>query len=584
MKSKKTNFGQSLMTGTLVLSSSIFIVKIMGIFFRFFVTNMIGPIGAAYFSVAYEIYNPLFALATAGLPIAISRLVSENVAKDRFKDVRQVHKVSIPIFLLTGSLGLVLMLLGAFIVPHFVNVPGAVYSVVALAPTILFACLMSIYRGYHQGLRDVIPTAVSEIIEASCKVVIGSILSYLVIAKGIKEFETFGTVFGRPYDSREMAINAIMPFASAGAIVGISIGAAVGFIYLLICHKRRGDGISKTDIKLSPEPYSNSYLIKRLIKTALPIGIGAIIMNIAGFIDMTLILDRIQYVMKTNPDDLLAFYGRIIGPEIMNSADGVHGFLLGCYTFTLPLMMLIPAITSTFGVVSLPSVTRAYTRKNKLELQKSIESVIKMTAIVAIPSGIGIAVLGSSLLRIIYSHRVEAVNIASNIVPILGIATIFMAASTPICSMLQAIGRVDLPVKIITIGLGIKIVVNYFLVGVPKVNIQGVGIGTLVGYIFILLTSMYFLFKETKVKLNLINTVLKPLFASILCGIVAFVLNTFLLKSIPLVASVILSVIAAVLIYFFSLILLKSIAEEDIRSLPKGDKLVKIFKKINFRQ
>lgn len=582
MKKEKENFGQSFMTGTLVLSSSIFFVKILGIFFRFFVTNMIGPTGAAYFSVAYEIYNPLFALATAGLPIAISRLVSENMANGRFKDVRLVHKVSIPIFLLTGSVGLVLMLLGAIIVPRVVNVPGAIYSVLALAPTILFACLMSIYRGYHQGLRDVVPTAVSEIIEASCKVVIGSTLSYLIIKKGIQEFEFFGTVFGKFYESRAMAMNAIMPFAAAGAIIGISIGAGMGFLYLLLCHKRRGDGISTTDIKLSPEPYSGSYLIKRLVKTAIPIGIGAVIMNIAGLIDMTLILDRIQYVMRTNPGELLSFYGKIIGPEIVNSADGVHGFLLGCYSFTLPLMMLIPAITGTFGVVSLPMVTRAFTRKNKVELKKSIESVIKMTAMVAIPSGIGIAVLGSSLLRIIYSHRLGAVGIASNIVPILGIATIFMAATTPICSMLQAVGRVDLPVKIITVGLAIKIVVNYFLVGIPTINIQGAGIGTLVGYIFILLTTMYFLFKETKVKLDLTKTVLKPLFASLICGTTAFISNECFSRIFPLIVSIVLSVGIAIIIYFFSLILLKSIEEDDVKSLPKGEKLVKIFRKINF--
>ncbi|MDQ5983800.1 MAG: Stage V sporulation protein B [Eubacteriales bacterium SKADARSKE-1] len=580
MKEKKASFGQSFMTGTLILSSSIFIVKVLGIFFRFFVTNMIGPTGAAYFSVAYEIYNPLFALSTAGLPIAISRLVSENVAKGRFKDVRQVHKVSIPIFLLTGSVGFVLMLLGAFFVPRLVNVPGAVYSVIALSPTILFACLMSIYRGYHQGLRDVIPTAVSEIIEASCKVVIGSVISYLVIIKGVQEFNTFGTVFGKAYESQEMALNAIMPFASAGAIIGISIGAGVGFLYLLFSHKKRGDGISENDVNLSPKPYNRSYIIKRLIRTAIPIGIGAIIMNIAGFIDTTLILNRIQYVMSKNPDDLLMCYSRVIGPEIINSGDGVHGFLLGCYSFTLPLMMLIPAITSTFGVVSLPAVTRAFTKKNKNELQKSVESVIKMTAIVSVPSGIGIAVLGSSLLSIIYSHRAGAVSIASNIVPILGVATIFMAASTPICSMLQAVGRVDLPVKIITVGLAIKIMVNYLLVGIPTINIQGAGIGTLVGYVFILITSMYFLFKETRVKLKLTKTILKPVFASIICGITAFVSNAFLSKIIPLIISVGLSVVIAIIVYFFSLTLLKSIEEDDIKSLPKGEELAKIFKKL----
>ena len=147
-KNKLTNNSQSFMKGTVILTGSLLVVKIMGILFRIFVTGMIGPTGATYFTVAYEIYNPLFALATAGLPIAISRMVSENVAKGRYKDVKKIKKVSTPIFLLTGTIGFILMTLGAFIVPNlpFVNVPGAIYSVIALSPTIFFACLMSIYR------------------------------------------------------------------------------------------------------------------------------------------------------------------------------------------------------------------------------------------------------------------------------------------------------------------------------------------------------------------------------------------------------------------------------------------------------
>ena len=122
------------MQGTVILTGSLLLVKIMGILFRIFVTGMIGPTGATYFTVAYEIYNPLFALATAGLPIAISRMVSESVANGRYRDVKKIKKISLPIFLLTGTVGLLLMILGAFIIPRlpFVNVPGA-FSVPATA-------------------------------------------------------------------------------------------------------------------------------------------------------------------------------------------------------------------------------------------------------------------------------------------------------------------------------------------------------------------------------------------------------------------------------------------------------------------
>lgn len=575
---------QSFMQGTVILTGSLLLVKIMGILFRIFVTGMIGPTGATYFTVAYEIYNPLFALATAGLPIAISRMVSESVANGRYRDVKKIKKISSPIFLLTGTVGLLLMILGAFIIPRlpFVNVPGAFYSVITLAPTIFFACLMSIYRGYYQGLKNMTPTATSEVIEASFKFFIGYVTSYGIIRFGMREYLTNGTFLGKAYATKELAEAAIMPLASAGAILGISLGAAAGFLYLILQDKIRGDGITKNEIMHSPEAKSGKSIAKTLIKNALPIGLGAIIMNVAGLIDTTLILHRIQYVMSTTPNELLAQYGPKIGESVVRSKDGVHGFLMGCYSFTLPLMMLVPAITQAFGIVALPSVTRAWTLKDSEKLKKSMETVIRMTMLVTIPAGIGLSVIGPELLSVIYRSRPIAVSIASEIIPILGIATIFTAASTPICSMLQAIGRVDLPVKIISIGLAIKILVNYILVGVPQINIQGAGIGTLAGYAFILVTSMYMLFKNTKVVPSFVDTVLKPLVGSLFCGAAAKILMILLKDRVPVIIAIALSIIFAVVVYLLALVSLGELSRNDIKLLPKGEKIIKILEKLRF--
>lgn len=575
---------QSFMQGTVILTGSLLLVKIMGILFRIFVTGMIGPTGATYFTVAYEIYNPLFALATAGLPIAISRMVSESVANGRYRDVKKIKRISSPIFLLTGTVGLLLMILGAFVVPNlpFVNVPGAFYSVIMLAPTIFFACLMSIYRGYYQGLKNMTPTATSEVIEACFKFFVGYVTSYSIIRFGMQEYLTNGTFLGKAYATKELAETAIMPLASAGAILGISMGAAAGFFYLILRDKIRGDGITKTEIMNLPEAKSGKTIAKTLIKSALPIGLGAIIMNVAGLIDTTLILHRIQYVMSTMPNELLSQYGAKIGESIIRSKDGVHGFLMGCYSFTLPLMMLVPAITQAFGIVALPSVTRAWTLNDRAKLKKSMETVIRMTMLVTIPAGIGLSIIGPELLSVIYRSRPNAVSIASGIIPILGIATIFTAASTPICSMLQAIGRVDLPVKIISIGLVIKIFVNYVLVGIPQINIQGAGIGTLVGYAFILITSMYMLFKNTKVVPNFISTIMKPLVGSLFCGVAAKIMMVLLKGRTPAIMAIALSIIFAVVVYLLALIALGGLSRSDIRLLPKGEKIIKILEKLRF--
>lgn len=585
MKEKKIKRkDQSFMQGTVILTASLLLVKVMGILFRIFVTGMIGPTGATYFTVAYEIYNPLFALATAGLPIAISRMVSESVAKGRYRDVKKIKKVSIPLFLLTGTIGLILMLFGAFIVPKlpFVNVPGAICSVLALAPTIFFACLMSIYRGYYQGLKNMTPTATSEVIEASCKFFIGYAMSYGIIHFGLREYIAKGTFLGKPYATRELAEAAIMPLASAGAILGISIGAAAGFIYLFLRDKFKGDGISASELANSAEAKDCKIISKVLISSALPIGLGAIIMNVAGLIDTTLILHRIQYIMVNFPGELLAQYGGKISAIVLRSKDGVHGFLMGCYSFTLPLMMLVPAITQAFGIVALPSVTRAWTLKDGAKLKKSMETVIRMTMLVTIPAGVGLSVLGPDLLSVIYRNRPNAVAIAAEIIPILGVATIFTATSTPICSMLQAVGRVDLPVKIISIGLVLKIAVNYVLVGVPQINIQGAGIGTLVGYAFILVASMYMLFRETKIVPDLVGTVVKPLIASLFCGGAAMISMNMVRNNLPRLVAIAFSIIFAVVIYALILLILGALDRSDIKLLPGGKKIIKMLEKLKF--
>lgn len=582
-REKGANSSQSFMKSAAVLTVSLFLVKLIGVFFKIFVTGMLGPTGAAYFNFAYEIYNPLFALATAGLPIAISRMVSENMAKHRYRDVRKIHRVSIPIFFTTGIIGVVLMIILALVVPRLkaVNISGAMYAIFALSPTILFACLMSIYRGYYQGLKNVKPTAVSEIIEAGCKLFFGFFLSAGIMKSLANEYNNNGTILGRYYATKEQAQAVIMPFASAGAILGVSIGAFVGFLYLLAVYKRRGDGITKEQIESSQDDTSLSLTAKTLIKTALPIGVGAIIMNLAGSIDMFLILNRIQSIAITDPLKLISIYWDELPASVLEGVEGIHTFLKGCYDFTAPFLMLVTAITTAFGVVALPSVTEAWTEKEKGKLKKSMDTVLKMTALVTIPAGVGIAILGPNILRLLYPNRIGAVNIASNIIPTVGIGAIFMAGSIPVCSMLQAIGRVDLPVKIISIGLLIKIAVNYVFVGIPKVNIQGAGLGTLVGYFFIIVVAIYYLCKETNVKLGFISTVLKPTLASLICGAVAyFAIRIFSLHTSNFV-SLILSVILSVLVYFISVILLGTLTKDELKILPKGEKIIKVLEKFN---
>ncbi len=558
--------------------------KVLGALFKIPLGRLVGGVGMGYYGTAYELYAPLYALATAGLPIAISKIVSENMVKGRFRDVRKTHKVSIPLFLVMGSIGFLLMIsIIPFYTTNIVKAPQCKYTMYALAPTIIFACLMSIYRGYYEGLRDMMPTAISELIESLIKFVLGLSFAYGIVKYGLNEFYSNGTVFGKICENEDAAMETVIPFASAGAILAIPIGALLGFIYLLIRFRIRGDGITKSQLQESPKSISNRSTIKKLYSIALPVGLGAIIMNLATFIDVTLIQMRIYDIMK-DPEKskiLLSEYGDLISQNIIN-ADRTHTYLYGCFGIATTIMMLIPAVTQAFGISALPSVTAAWASGSKKTLKKNIEIVLKMTTLITIPAGLGMVALSYPIMNLAYGggKSQNEVYIAASVLVLLGFGGIFASTSTPICSMLQAVGRVDLPVKLLSLGVIMKILLNYVLVGIPVINIQGAGAGTIFCYGFVTVAALYYLAKETKIKFDLVSVLIKPLLASIICAVSAYVSYGLMSRILQDKLSTVLAVIIAAVIYLVSLFLLRALTPSDIKMMPKGEKIVKTLEKL----
>ena len=244
-------------------------------------------------------------------------------------------------------------------------------------------------------------------------------------------------------------------------------------------------------------------------------------------------------------------------------------------------MMLITAVTQVFGTSALPSITAAWTARNKKRIRRSIETVLRTTTLVTFPAGFGMSVLAWPITNLVYGNGNNSaeVQIASTVLQIMGISVIFIATSTPVCSMLQAVGRVDLPLKLLTIGMVIKIILNYTLVGIPSVNIQGAAVGSLVGYLFVLVMGIYFLCKETKVIPNFVTVFIKPLLATLLCAVTAILSYNLIVLAIPTKIVTILAILLAVVIYVIALFLLRAITKDDMNMLPKGKKIVKTLEK-----
>lgn len=565
MKKRKANKKQSFLKGAAILTVCLLVVKVIGMLYKVSLSRLYGPVGAGLLSNAYELYIPLFTLATAGFPIAVSRMISESMTKGRYKDIRRIKDVAVPFFIVTGIICFLLMVLFSFFYVRFINAPDAFLSVLALAPAIFFGCLVSAYRGYYEGMRNMVPTSISEIVEAFVKLIVGYSLAYIVYNYG-------KSMFGIQDD------NTLIKLSVAAAIFGITLGSLCSFLYIYFRYKIEGDGITQEMYLAAPKPRSKRETFNILLHTAIPIGLGALVMNVAGTVDASLIQKRLIWMMEKSPDMLLNEYSGQITDKVV-SEGMVHTYLWGCYSYALTIMNLVVTVTQAFGTTALPNVTEAFTKGNKSYLKRSIETVMRVTFIFTIPAGLGLTVLAGPIMQVVYGST-DGVEIASDVLRLMGIAVVVFAAATPMCSMLQAVGRVDMPLKLYTVGMIIKVISNYILCGIPQINVQGGVIGTLICYTFVIIVSIYVLIKETKIMPDFKVVVIKPLIASIVCALSAW-LSYQLLSGVinSVLVNTLISVTVACLFYVFSLLLLRAVTKEDILMMPKGNKIVTILEK-----
>lgn len=568
---------QNFLHGALILMSATVIVKIIGYFFKVPLKGIIGVSGFGYFNAAYGLFNTLYALSVAGMPVAVARMVAQNMQQGRFRDVRKIKRLSTIAFLCAGLLGSLLMLAGAGPYVRLAQNPNAFLSVFVMSPAIFFVCASSSYRGYYEGLRNMYPTAWSQVLEALVKLVCGLLFACAAIRMGMEEYEGSGTVFGALVSTPEQARLAVLPYGAAGAILGIVVSTAAGSLFLWAYNRRRGDGISAQMLEQAVPAATGKEILKQLWTIAVPICLGALALNITTLIDVSSLTNRLSTALSNGEEALLSMYDGILPADMPR--EEIPNYLFGAYNMSVTLFNLIPALTTTFGVSALPSVTTAWTSQNRRMLQKNIESVWRVTSMIAFPAGFGICALAEPILTLVYQADPASIPIAAPILRVLGIAAIFVALSSPTNSMLQAIGRVKVPVRLMLIGGFLKLAVNFSLVPIPSVNIQGAPFGTLLCYMTIICISVPTLCRAAGVRLRFGKVFLKPLFAGALCGITAWAGYGLLSRVAGNTISASFSILAAGIVYVVVLFLTHGVEKYDILMLPKGEKIAKLLEK-----
>ncbi len=606
--SGEDNRGQSLVKGAIILTVATIIVKIIGAVFKIPLANIIGEDGMGYFNNAYSLYVPIYTLAASGFASALSRQIAENIALRQYRNVKKIHQVARRMFLVTGLVGTVVMVLASFIYIKFVN-PKSIYAILAMCPSVLFCCIQGSYRGYYEGTRNMYPTAISQVIEAFGKLFLGLGFALAIMGIGNAQINeakaAFGadfvsgtdagnisvSILGQTVSSEEDAKLVCYMFAAAGAVLGITLGSMASCIYFVIRHKIKPDVVTDREIRISPKAESTNAILKAFVQIGLPIALGTLVLNITQLIDSLTINNRLA---SLDLPALNEYYKTLCGTvtdsvtggekalfDYSSMLEDLPNALWGSYGYALNLYNLVPYITQALGISALPAIAGAWATKNLESVKSGINSVVRIVILIGIPAGLGIVALAGPILQLLYAGKAGAI-IAEPMLMALGVMVLFGTLVTPLNSMLQAVGKQTVPVKLMLIGCTIKIVLNYTLVGIQDINIKGAPIGSLCCYMFIVAASIIILCRRTTMKFNVMGTFVKPLIAGIICAAGARgayeLFNMFISGRLATV----LAIGVAVLIYAVSIILLRVLTKDDVLMLPKGEKIAKILEKRNW--
>ena len=549
---------QSFEYGAIILLCSTMLVKVIGACFKIPLAMILGDLGYGYFSSAYDLFLPIYALAMAGLPIAISRVVAENMAKGRYLDVKKSLKITSRIFIVTGCTAAIIMLL---LIKPFVSMTDAtgktVYSIYAIVPSLFFCCVMSTYRGYFEGLRNMYPTAISDVIEALGKLILGLGFSYAILR-----------------------LTNNVALAAAGAMLGITVGGAASATFLYLRYKIKGDAITERELDESPAVESGRKIAKTLIVIAIPIVMTSLANNISSLVDVTMVKWQLNRLMESSSDIIrnmysasIFDYNKLAIKELTNAE--LPTFLYGVRSKAYTLYNLVPTITSVLGVSALPVVATAWTNKDSALLKRNIESPMKFTALISMPIGMGFIFMGSEVMKLVYSTT-ASYEIGGAMLRIYGVTAIFGGLATSMTSMLQAIGKEKISLRNVAIGAALKVLVNLIFVGIPTINIQGAAMGTAVSFIFIFSANLLSLIKYTGIKPNLWKAVLKPFISALACGLSTMVLDLNFMGKL----GAIIEIAIAAVVYLIVLIALNTFEKDDVISLPQGEKLLNVLTKL----
>lgn len=523
-------------SSVIILTASTVVVKIIGMLYKIPMLSILGAEGMGYFNSAYEIYALLCVVATTGLPTALSILISAKRGSQDILGVRRIYKRSLLIFLLLGIGGSCGLIFLARWISRFVENENIYFCILSIAPAFFCVCMSSSIRGYFQGFSKMMPTALSQLIEAVAKLVLGLLFALYAINKGLD-----------------------VPLIAAYAALGFSLGMLLSTLYLFIT-KWISDksNTPKRAIKAIKTAKNCDKTNGMLLKIAVPITLSAIIINLTKIIDMTFIMRRLQDIGYTS---------------------GVANEMFGMYsTVVIPIFSLVPSLLSPISLALIPELSSAI-ESSSASLQAYIaKTSIRFTALFAIPATFAIMLYSRPIITILFSSSADRYEYIVPLLTFLASSILFSCLITTTNAILQSYRNTMKPIISMSVGVLVKIISEYLLIGIPDVNIYGAPISTFLCDLVITVMNLYFISRQLKDNFYEGRTFLKTTLASLASMASSFaVYLPISLKISNVKLAFVAALPVALAVYFIISFLIRTISIEDIEALPFGNKIKKYF-------
>lgn len=524
-KSKGSNF----LIGAFIIALSHILVKIIGAVYKIPLDGLILKTeGMGIYSSSYTIYNWLFVISTAGLPVAISKMVAEARAVGKLKESEKIFKISKILLFFVGITAFLIMFIFAVPFSKLIKAESSYLTMMVMAPSLFFVAMSSSFRGYYQGKENMFPTAISEIIEALFKLIFGLSFAYLAMK-----------IWNKAY------------IGSAGAISGITLGTLFSFLFLVIYHKNKKETIKISEF--NDKVSSSKTILLKLVKLAIPVTLGVSVFTLTSLIDTAMVMNQL-YGLGYEEAQRLSMFG------YLNRAITL---------FNLP-----PTVIASIAISIVPAIASAIALGDEKSAHKNVQSALRLTVLFAMPCAAGLCSLAKPILTLLYHD-----GNYSFLLNIMGIATLFVTVVQVSNAILQAYSKPWIPVKNMFIGGVVKVVVNLILVSRPEININGAPVGTTLCYFTVMSLNIMAIRKYSGAKFSLSSFVLKPLILGIVTAVSAFYSYKVVVGILGNTIGVFGAIIVAGICYLLTMLLIKALSKDDVLLLPRGDRICNILER-----